>query len=75
MNKLKIACIGAGSSGTGHMILLEKYAPGSVVAFCDLDRKIFDTIVEGYMSAKMCLAVQKSIEERKVVNLSLDIDW
>jgi len=45
------ACIGAGNSGTRHMILLEKYPPGSVVAFCDLDRTSFNRIVEGYLSS------------------------
>jgi predicted dehydrogenase len=48
--KLKIACIGAGSSGVGHMILLERYAPGSVVAFSDLNRSRFDEIVGSYIT-------------------------
>lgn len=47
--KLKVACIGAGASGTGHMILLEQYEPGCCVAFCDRNRELFDTIVGGYM--------------------------
>jgi len=47
--KMKIACIGAGSSGAGQMILMEKFAPGSVVAFCDIDRTLFDRIVDGYL--------------------------
>ena len=47
--KLKVACIGAGSSGTGHMILLEQYEPGCCVAFCDHSRELFDTIVDGYL--------------------------
>lgn len=47
--KLKIACIGAGSSGAGQMILMEKLLPGSVVAFCDRDRALFDRIVDGYL--------------------------
>jgi len=50
MKDLKIACIGTGSSGTGHVILLEQYAPGSVVAFCDIDRTLFDRIVDAYLS-------------------------
>jgi predicted dehydrogenase len=45
LKDLKIASIGTGSSGAGHLIMLEQYAPGSVVAFCDLDRTRFDTIV------------------------------
>lgn len=49
----RIACIGAGSSGTGQMILLEKLAPGSVVAFCDLDRGLFDRIVGGYLTGQV----------------------
>lgn len=44
---LKIACIGAGSSGTGHMMMLEKYRPGSIVAFSDIDRSLFDSITAG----------------------------
>ena len=36
--KLKISCIGAGSAGTGHMVRMEKYLPGSCVAFSDVDR-------------------------------------
>ena len=46
---LKVACIGAGSSGAGQMILLEKFEPGCCVAFCDLNRDLFDTIVDGYL--------------------------
>jgi predicted dehydrogenase len=49
---MKIACIGAGCSGAGQMILFEKYLPGSVVAFCDLSREIFDNIVDEYQQAK-----------------------
>ena len=47
--KLKIAAIGAGTSGTGHLIMLEKFVPGCAVAFCDIDRAIFDRIVDGYL--------------------------
>ncbi len=43
--KYKVACIGTGNSGTGHLILMERFCPGSVVAFCDLDRSKFDEIV------------------------------
>ena len=46
--KLKIACIGAGSSGVGHIVLLEQHAPGSVVAFCDFTRSTFDHIIASY---------------------------
>jgi len=46
---LKVAVIGAGSSGVGHLIMLEKFLPGCVVAFCDVDRTIFDRIVAGYL--------------------------
>lgn len=51
MDELRIACIGAGSSGTCQMAFLERFAPGSVVAFCDLDRTLFDTFVtsRGYL--------------------------
>ncbi|MDD2479080.1 MAG: Gfo/Idh/MocA family oxidoreductase [Victivallaceae bacterium] len=48
MKKLKIACIGAGCSGTNHMIWFEERMPGSVVAFCDLNRDIFDRTMDGY---------------------------
>lgn len=48
MNPLRIACIGAGSAGTGHMVRMEKYLPGSCVAFSDVDRSKFDKIVAGY---------------------------
>ena len=47
--KNKVACIGAGSAGTNHMVRLEKYMPGCCVAFADLDRNIFDKIVAGYL--------------------------
>lgn len=47
--ELKIACIGAGNSGTGHMIWFEQRIPGSIVAFCDLDRSIFDKVLDGYL--------------------------
>ena len=50
MSNPKIACIGAGCSGAGQMILCEKYMPGSVVAFSDLSREIFDNIVDEYQS-------------------------
>ena len=46
---LKIACIGAGNSGTNHMIWFEQRIPGSIVAFCDLDRNIFDKVLDGYL--------------------------
>jgi len=49
MEKLKIACIGAGCSGTGHMVWFEQRVPGSMVAFCDLDRTLFDRTVDGYL--------------------------
>ena len=49
MEQLKIACIGAGNSGTNHMIWFEKRIPGSVVAFCDIDRAIFDMTIDGYL--------------------------
>lgn len=48
--KLKIACIGAGSSGVGHILLLERYEPNSCVAFCDISRSLFDEIVGGYFA-------------------------
>ena len=55
--KLKIACIGAGSAGTGHMVRMEKYLPGSCVAFSDVDRSKFDKIVAGYLGeGNMALA-------------------
>ena len=49
MKQLKIACIGAGNSGTNHMIWFEQRVPGSVIAFCDLDRTIFDMTIDGYL--------------------------
>ncbi len=48
-NQLKVACIGAGAAGTGHMVRLEKYLPGCCVAFSDVDRTLFDKIVAGYL--------------------------
>ena len=48
--KLKVACIGAGCSGTGQMILLEQFSHGCCVAFCDLSRVFFDSIVRSYYS-------------------------
>jgi len=45
---LRVACIGAGSSGTGQLVVLEKFEPGCVVAFCDRDRTLFDRIMAGY---------------------------
>ncbi len=45
---LRVACIGAGSSGTGQLVLLEKFEPGCVVAFCDRERTLFDRIMAGY---------------------------
>ena len=45
---LRVACIGAGCSGTGQVVLLEKFEPGCVVAFCDRDRTLFDRIMAGY---------------------------
>lgn len=45
-DKLKIACIGSGSSGTSHMIMLEHYEPGCCVAFCDRDRRLFDDYLQ-----------------------------
>jgi len=57
MENLRIACIGAGSAGTGHMIRMEKYLPGSCVAFSDVDRSKFDKIVAGYLgTGNMALA-------------------
>jgi len=47
--KLRVAAIGAGSSGAGHLVMLERFEPGCVVAFCDLDRTLFDRIIDGYL--------------------------
>ncbi len=55
--KLRIACIGAGSSGAGQMILMEKMVPGSVVAFCDRDRTLFDKIVNSYLGGNAAAEV------------------
>ena len=41
MSELRVACIGAGSSGTWHMVELERHVPGCVVAFSDIDRSGF----------------------------------
>jgi predicted dehydrogenase len=49
MEDLRIACIGAGCSGAGQITLLEKYSPGSVVAFCDVSRSLFDKIINSYL--------------------------
>ena len=46
-SELKIACIGAGCSGCSHMSWFERRVPGSVVAFCDLDRTYFDEFMAG----------------------------
>ena len=54
--KLKVACIGAGSSGTGQLVLLEKFEPGCAVAFCDSNRDLFDSIVEGYLGKDISVA-------------------
>jgi hypothetical protein len=35
--------------------------------------KVANTIEEGYISAKMCLAAQKSIETHSVVDIGLNI--
>jgi predicted dehydrogenase len=48
--EIKVACIGAGTAGTGHMVRLEKYCPGCCVAFSDINRNIFDRIVAGYLT-------------------------
>ncbi|MHB9070976.1 MAG: Gfo/Idh/MocA family protein [Sedimentisphaerales bacterium] len=50
--KLRVACIGAGCSGVGQMLLLEKFEPGCCVAFCDLNRDLFDQIVDDYLGSK-----------------------
>ena len=47
--KLKVACIGSGASGTGQMVLLEQFEPGRCVAFCDHSRELFDAIVDGHL--------------------------
>ncbi len=47
--KLKVACIGAGAAGTGHMVHLERYVPGCCVAFSDIDRSAFDKVASGYL--------------------------
>jgi len=47
--ELKVACIGAGGAGTGHMVRLEQYQPGCCVAFSDVNRSLFDKIVAGYL--------------------------
>ena len=47
--KLKVAVVGAGSSGTEQLIMLEQFEPGCAVAFCALSRELFDKIVKGYL--------------------------
>jgi len=42
VDKLKIACIGAGISGTAQMLNFERFEPGCCVAFSDLTRENFD---------------------------------
>lgn len=44
---LKVACIGAGCAGVGHMVTLEQHQPGCCVAFSDVDRSQFDKLVAG----------------------------
>ncbi|OHB61488.1 MAG: hypothetical protein A2Y12_06855 [Planctomycetes bacterium GWF2_42_9] len=48
INEIRIACIGAGCSGVGQMMLLERFLPGCCVAFCDLNRNYFDAAMEEY---------------------------
>lgn len=43
--QLKVGLIGAGNSGTGQLVMLEKFAPGCAVAFCDIDRANFDRMM------------------------------
>jgi predicted dehydrogenase len=45
----KVACIGAGSSGVGQMVLMEQFRPGCCVAFSDLDRKMFDHLAAAFL--------------------------
>ncbi len=51
VSKNKIACIGAGGSGVGHMVQLEKFSPGCIAAFSDIDRSYFDNTVAGILSS------------------------
>lgn len=53
---LKIACIGAGNSGTNHMIWFEQGIPGSMVTFCDLNRTLFDSVLDGYFGKSANIA-------------------
>lgn len=43
----RIACIGAGTAGTSHLIGFERLRPGCCVAFSDPDRSLFDRLVAG----------------------------
>ena len=45
--RMRVACIGAGRSGTGHMIIMERFRPGCCVAFSDISRDLFDEIISG----------------------------
>ncbi len=47
--KIRVGVIGAGCSGTGQLLMMEKFEPGCAVAFCDIDRTIFDKIISGYL--------------------------
>ena len=61
--KYKVACIGTGSSGAGHLILMEGFCPGSVVAFCDLDRSKFGEMVKTHLAgAKQNAGGQYTVE-------------
>jgi predicted dehydrogenase len=45
----KIGCIGAGASGVGQMVMMERFRPGCCVAFSDLDRSLFDQLASAYL--------------------------
>lgn len=45
---MKVAIVGAGCSGMGHLLSFEMYAPGSVIAVCDPDRSVFDETLANF---------------------------
>ncbi len=61
---LRVGVIGAGSSGCGHMFNEEK-----LKLLRGEDSDVAGSIREGYISAKMCLAAQQSIETGQPVKI------
>ena len=60
-------------ANVGHEGSTEYLAEGFIKLLQGKDSPINATIQDGYISAMMCLAAQKSIDEKKIVDLNLDI--